>query len=369
MRTIGAVLLLILLLTPCRSGGQTNAHFDISLRVDYSSVDEVLDFFDRKANNSARVAKQQGNQIAAGTSLLLARTERPGDDFVRALELARDSYKSTNDIYGLKMTLSRLDELKKLLAETKSRRLDRRVVATISSLFPSDASVSLTIPVFVVAMGNENAAAFVRRVAWKDDTPVFVGDDQGEQVIVLNLARCLIRGGDVQQEFVQVLSTLAHECFHAVYAAYRSDFSEDTLPKTPFFALAHLVQNEGIAYFLSREIRDGGEVPPSQWFDATRRAVERLNSAFLELQSPELTSFRARELMMNSNLSGSFEGNYGATAGLRIAYEIENRLGRPALTETVREGVRSFFERYRELCRRDSNLPRFDDSVLRAIAH
>jgi len=367
VRTIGAILLLILFLTPCRSGGQTNAQFDISLRVDYSSADELLDFFGRKANNPARVAKQQGNQIAARTSLLLARTERPGDDFVRALELARESFKSMNDIYGLKMTMSRLDELKKLLAETKRRRLDTRVVATISSLFPADASVSLTIPVFVVAMGNENAAAFVRRVVWRDNTPVFVGDDQGEQVIVLNLARCLIRGGDVQQEFVQVLSTLAHECFHAVFGAYRSGFPEDTLPRTPFLALAHLVQNEGIAYHLSREIRDGGEVPPSKWFDATKRAVETLNAAFLELQSPVLTPGRARDLMMNSNLSGSFEGNYGATAGLRIAYEIENRLGRPALTETVREGVRSFFEKYRELCRRDSNLPRLDDRVLRAF--
>ena len=362
-------LLLFVLLIPRSSGGQTNPQFDVTLRVDYASADELLDFFDRKANNSARVAKQRGNQIAAGTSLLLARTERPGDDFVVALELARQSYRSANDIYGLNMTMSRLDELKKLLAETKRRRLDTRVVATISSLFPADAKVSLTIPVFVVAMGNENAAAFVRRVAWKDDTPLFVGDDQGEQVIVLNLARCLMRGGDVQQEFVQVLSTLAHECFHAVFGAYRSGFLEDTLPKTPFLALAHLVQNEGIAYHLSREIRDGGEVPPSQWFDATRRAVETLNSAFLELQSPDLTLRRARELMMNSNLSGSFEGNYGATAGLRIAYEIENRLGRPALTETVREGVRSFFEKYRELCRRDGNLPKLDDSVLRAFVH
>ena len=367
MRTIVEMILVVLLIIPCRSRGQTSTQLDITLRVDYSSAEELLDFFDRKVNNSARVAKQQGNQIAARTSLLLARTDRPGDDFVRALELARESYRSTNDIYGLQMTLSRLDELKKLLAETKRRRLDTRVVATISSLFPADASVSLTIPVFVVAMGNENAAAFVRRVAWKDDTPVFVGDDQGEQVIVLNLARCLIRGGDVQQEFVQVLSTLAHECFHAVYEVYRSGFPEDTFPKTPFFALAHLVQNEGIAYHLSREIRDGGEVPPLGWFEATKRAVETLNAAFLELQSPLLTPSRARELMMNSNLSGSFEGNYGATAGLRIAYEIESRLGRPALTETVREGVRSFFGKYSELCRRDGNLPKLDDGVLRAF--
>lgn len=365
--TIAHTLFFTLFLFPCLSRAQTNPQFDVTLRVDYSSTEEILDFFDRKSNNSARVAKQPGNQIASATSLLLARTERPTDDFARALELARDTYNSPSDIYGLKTTASHLDELKKLLAESKRRRLDRRVVATISSLFPDDARVTLTVPVFVVAMGNENAAAFVRRVVWKENAPVFVGDDEGEQVIVLNLTRCLIRGGDVEQEFIQVLSTLAHESFHAVYGAYRSGGSADFNPSSPAAALASLVQNEGIAYFLSMEIREGGEVPPPQWFDATKRAIERLSSAMIELQSPSLSSRRARELMMNSNLSGSFEGNYGATAGLRMAYEIEKRLGRPALTETVREGVKDFFVKYNELCRQDSNLPRLDEGVLRVL--
>jgi hypothetical protein len=72
--------------------------------------------------------------------------------------------------------------------------------------------------------------------------------------------------------------------------------------------------------------------------------------------------------MLNSNLSGSFEGNYGATAGLRIAYEIEKRLGQPALTETVRDGVKEFFGKYDELCRQDSNLPRLDAKALGVVA-
>jgi hypothetical protein len=361
IRTIAQIFIFTPFLFPSSSGAQTNPQFDVTLRVDYSSADEMLDYFDRKSNNSARVAKQQGNQIAAATSLLLARTNRPTDDVVQAIELARDTYVNANDIYG------HVEDLKKLLAETKRRRLDRRVVATIASLFPADARVSLTVPVFVVTMGNENAAAFVRRVVWRENAPVFVGDDQGEQVIVLNLTRCLIRGADAEQEFVQVLSTLAHESFHAVYGAYRSGISADLNPNRPAAALANLVQNEGIAYFLSMEIQDGGGVPPPQWFDATQRAVERLSSALIELQSPALTPRRARELMMNSNLSGSFEGNYGATAGLRIAYEIEKRLGRPALTETVRGGVRDFLEKYDELCRQDSNLPRLDAQALGGV--
>ena len=367
MLAITHLFLFTFFLLPSPSSAQTNPQFDVTLRVDYSSTEEMLDFFDRRSNNSARVAKQPGNQLAAATSLLLARTERPTDDFVRALELARDTYNSSNDIYGLRPTVSHLDELKRLLAETKRRRLDRRVVATISSLFPADARISVTVPVFVVAMGNENAAAFVRRVLWKENAPVFVGDDQGEQVIVLNLTRCLMRGGDVEQEFLQVLSTLAHESFHAVYGAYRSGIATDLNPNSPAAALAGLVQNEGIAYLLSMEIQEGGDVPPPQWFDVTKRAVENLNAALIELQLPSLTPRRARELMLNSNLSGSFEGNYGATAGLRIAYEIEKRLGRPALTETVRDGVRDFFGKYSELCKQDSNLPKLDASALGGV--
>jgi hypothetical protein len=95
--------------------------------------------------------------------------------------------------------------------------------------------------------------------------------------------------------------------------------------------------------------------------------VNALNAALIELQSPKLTQQRARELMMNSNLSGSFEGNYGATAGLRMAYEIDSRLGRAALTETVRGGVKSFFLKYLELCRRDSNLPRLEEGAVKFL--
>jgi hypothetical protein len=358
-------LFVFLFLIAQHARGQSNPQFDVTLRVDYSSAEEMLEFFDRKTNNSARVARQPGNQIAAATSLMLARTYRSAEDFTRELELVRDNYKNEADIYGLEPTRSHAEQLRKLLAETKKRQLERRVVSTIASFFPADAKVSLTIPVFVVAMGNENAAAFVRRVVWKDNAPVFVGNDQGEQVIVLNLARNLSGRGDIESEFVQVLSTLAHECFHAVFGAYRAGVAASINRNNPAASLADLVQNEGIAYYLSLQLQIGGATPPTRWFDATERAIKTLNSALIELQSPSLTPQRARELMMNSNLSGSFEGNYGATAGLRMAYEIDTRLGRPALAETILGGVKVFFAKYDDLCRLQTNLPRLDQSALR----
>jgi hypothetical protein len=360
----------LLALLPARLAAQSNPQFDVSLRIDYSSAEQILDFFDRKTYNADRVADARGNKIAAATSLLLARTQRPPQDFAHQLELIRDDYNTSDDIYGLKATRSHIDQLKKLLTETRKRQLDRRVMATIKSYFPSGAALSGTIPVYVVVMGNEKAAAFVRRVVWKDEWPVFVGENQGDQVIVLNLTRMLEFSNDVNVQFIQSLGTLAHECFHAVFGLYQhnSDTWREYHQRIgPFWQLAELVQNEGIAYLLSLQLQIGGQTPPSRWFDATSRAVKSFNNASKELIAPSITEQRARELILNSNLSGSFEGNYGASAGQRIAYEIDTKLGRPALSETMSGGIKEFFGKYATLCRQNSDLPQLDQDVLKVL--
>ncbi len=70
---------------------------------------------------------------------------------------------------------------------------------------------------------------------------------------------------------------------------------------------------------------------------------------------------------MNANLSGSFEGNYGATAGLRMAYEIDKNLGRPALTATLMNGGTGFVQAYEKACQRDNMLPKIDKRILNVI--
>jgi hypothetical protein len=365
-----AILTAVVAALPLFVNAQSNPQFNVSLRIDYSSAEEMLNFFDRQTFNAQRLADLHGNQIAAATSVMLARTGRTPSDFVHELELVRDNYTTSGDIYGLKMTQSHADQLRKLLNETRKRQLDRRIVATIESYFPSDARVSADIPVYVVAMGNEKAAAFVRRVVWQDNKPVFVGENEGEEVIVLNLTRMLGFGQKVDQQFIQVLSTLAHECFHAVFGAYQDKstvWTDIHRRPEPIWTLAGLVQNEGIAYCLSLQLQIGGQTPPAPWFDATSNAVRSFNSAAQELISPTISPKRARDLIMNSNLSGSFEGNYGATAGLRIAYEIDTQLGRQALTETISGGVKEFFGKYETLCRRNSNLPKLDSDVVRVL--
>jgi len=360
MISAGIVLLM------CFAGVPTTCaqnNFDVSLMVDFNSAEQLLNYFDLQISNPARVAELRGNRLAAATSAMLARTARSGDDVVQQLELARDLAQYNNDIYGLLPAKQHIAELRKLLTETKRRQIDRRVIATLASYFPTDTKIFSTIKVYMVAMGNERAAAVVRRVVWHGDVPQFVGEGEGEPVIIFNLARTIESSSDVQVQFLELLATLAHESFHAVFSVLKQSIPDSLNSHSYSGQLLDIVQNEGIAYYLSLEVHRQGRMMAHEWFDETAKAVGVLNHALTELSSPNCPPSRARQLLMDANLSGSFSGNYGATAGLRMAYEIDTRLGRQTLTATLLNGSKSFVEAYRQACVKEQILPPIDARV------
>lgn len=349
---------------------QTNTYFNVALRLDFSSIDALVELRDGRIANVDRVAELRGNQIAAATSALLARRAYSLQDFARELDRFRNGSTSSEDIYGLATTAKFFQQIKALLAETKKRQLDRRVVATIEPFFPEQARITATIPVYVVALGNENAAAFVRRIVWQGNTPIFVGDDEGELTIVVNLTRSVQYIQEIQLQFVDMMSTLAHETFHAVFGVYQNTSSvwrKFNARHEPYWTLAELVQNEGIAYLISFQQRTGAHLSSAQ-LAAAKDAINSLNSALKELTSPSITAARARELILNSNLSGSFEKNYGATAGLLMAYAIDSKLGRKELTATLENGVGDFFRKYQDLTTQHGELPKFDEKVVESLS-
>jgi hypothetical protein len=356
-----------LIVFSCSSYARPERNFDFSLGLDYNAAEQTLNYYDYKTNNVKQVAELRGNRLASLTSILLARTEKSEDDFRLQLELSRNNSRFESDVYGFSAGKNHIKEIRKLIEELQHRRIDRRIVATIASFFPEEANISTRFSVYFVIVGNERAAAFVRHVVWNYDIPTFVGDDEGDPVIVVNLARIVEVTSGPESQFIEVLSTTAHECFHAVYSVLQKSLPESVKPSTIAEQLMELTQNEGIAYYLSMQTHSGTETPPSQWFTATSRAFEVLNKVLIELHSPGLTQARARELMMNANLSGSFEGNYGATAGLRMAYEIDKNLGRPALTATLMGGGRAFLLAYKQACDMDGMLPRLDPRIIKAI--
>lgn len=363
------ILLFTAILLPQIILAQTNPNFNVSLRLDFSSVDALIELSEGRIANVNRVAELRGNQIAAATSALLARQPYAAADFARELERFRNGSITSNDIYGLNATAAHLQKIKVLLQETKKRQLDRKIVATLESFFPQQARISASIPVYFVAHGNENAAAFVRSVAWVNNTPRFVGEGEGELTIVVNLTRSAQYIQEVQLQFVDMMSTLAHETFHAVFGIYQNSstvWQQHNRRYEPYWTLAELVQNEGIAYLISAQQRTGAHLSAAQLAGA-KQAVASLNSALIELTSPSVTPSRARELIMNSNLSGSYEKNYGATAGLLMAYAIDSKRGRAVLNETIHNGVGDFFAKYQELTNQYGELPKFDEEVIRKL--
>jgi hypothetical protein len=360
------VLVTILILSP-NVNSQTHPNFDFSLGIDYNAAEQTLDYFDGLTGNTKRVAELRGNQLAAASSIIMARTEKSKDDFQDQLEIARQIARFESDVYGFFPAKNHIPELRKLLSEIKHRQFDRRIVATISSFFPEQANISTRFSVYLVVIGNERASAFVRHVVWNYDTPTFVNEDEGEPIIVVNLARFVEAPTNVEAQFIEVLSTTAHECFHAALSVIQKSLPDSTKPRNITEQLLELVQNEGIAYYLSMQTHIGSGAPAWQWFNATNNAMEKLGNVLAEMSSPYLTRARAQELMLNANLSGSFEGNFGATAGLRMAYEIDTRLGRPALTATLMRGGRSFVLSYQQACLRDGSLPQFDKRTLHLL--
>ncbi|MBN1398501.1 MAG: hypothetical protein JXA06_10760 [Bacteroidetes bacterium] len=354
----------ILYLTASDASAQISSDFDFSLGVNYAAAEQTLDFFEYRTGDADFVAKLRGNQLAAETSILLARTEKPPDDFRDQLIIARNNPGFESDVYGFFPAKNHIRELRQLIDEIKSKQLDRRIAATVASFFPSQAKISTRFSVYLVVIGNERAAAYERRVVWNNDTPAFVNDDEGEPVIVVNLARMITHQRAVKAQFIDLLSTTAHECFHAAFSILKKSLPESVKPKIPAEYLLELVQNEGCAYYLSLQVSLGGETPNMNWFRITSNSIETLNNVLAEMLSKNISNSRVQQLLMDANLSGSFEKNYGAAAGQRMAYEIDKHLGRPALNETLLKGGRGFILAYQQACIRDPSLPRIDQKII-----
>ena len=114
---------------------QSNPNFNVSLRLDFSSIDALIELSEGRIVNVDRVAELHGNQIAAATSALLARRPYSSQNFSRELDRFRNGSSSSDDVYGLNSTLKYLQQIKALLLETKKRQLDRKIIATIDPFF------------------------------------------------------------------------------------------------------------------------------------------------------------------------------------------------------------------------------------------
>jgi len=363
-------LILLALFLRAREGfGQNTASLSIILDIDYGSAERTIEVYQGSGMMPREIAGLRGSRIALATTSLVTQRHLDLPTLERHLEAAKYNQRLEDDPFLMVEARGNAQPMKELLRELQRRNFGQRVVSTVEQLFPSEARVSSRLPMFFVAFGPQQVDAFVRRVIWDGPNPRFVGEGEGELTIVVNLAHAVSYGSSTDERFIGVLSVVAHEVFHAAFGAYK-----DTSPAwrryyatytTPFDNLLDLAHNEGIAYYLSLVQRTHGRLTP-EWEQRLRSACETFNRNADELLSPGLTERRAFEILRLANTSGYWE-SFGSMAGMVIARQIDQTLGRTALSETIATGPHTFFRTYAELMKRDSNLPQLSAAVVRAL--
>ena len=369
MRTL-CVLALLALQVRYNSVAQTD--FNVQLRLNFDSADEIVSLYKGISGSPEYIAHLRGSQIALATTGLLAQRRLTSANLVESLEAAKYGQSANDNVFRMEEARSNVDQIDELLTAVKRRNFGQRVVATVAQLFPSSTRLSTSIPIYFVAFGHKNIDAYVRKVIWHGDVPSFAGDNEpgGELTIVVNLAKGVHYGLNVEERFIGLLSIVAHEVFHAAFGV----FKENSPVWREYYAthnswldgLLDLTQNEGIAHYLTFEQRTNDNLPVD-WDQRVQSAFDEFNKTTAELLSPAISPARASRLIQSSNTSGYWE-SYGAITGLFIARQIDRTLGRKALAETIANGPDDFFSKYIAMASRDHAFPSLSQQLVGYIS-
>ncbi|MFN0157462.1 MAG: DUF5700 domain-containing putative Zn-dependent protease [Bacteroidota bacterium] len=348
---------------------QTNSNFDVRLSLNMESAEKTVELYEGRSGRPEDVATLRGSMVALATAELLAQKTFGMDHLVQNLTDAKFGQRSEGDVYGMGEARIQALAMRELLDEIKRRNFGRRVVGTVEQLFPVNTEISTSIPVFFVAFGHGNIDAFVRRVVWRGDVPVFVGEGEGELTIVVNLAKAVNYGRNLDERFIGTLAVVAHEVFHATLGVYQDSsavWQEYFASRQTYLdRLLELTHNEGIAHYLSFEQRSRGYLP-QDWDQRINASFDEFNKNASDLLSPRTSPRRAGEIIRASNTSEYWD-SYGAITGLFIARQIDITLGRPALAATIALGPMEFYGKYVELTRSNNNLPTLSPAIQKQL--
>ncbi len=344
--------------------------FNVALMMNTESAERTVELYQGLGGRPQSVAELRGSQIALATTSLLSGTTLDNAALARALEAAKYNQDQGLDYFRMKDARANVAAIKELLQEMQRRNFAQKVVSTVEQLFPPDTRITAMFPIYVVAFGHQNIDAFVRRTLWNGNSPVFVGEGQGQLTIVVNLAKAVYYGRDVDERFYGLMSVVAHEVFHAVFGVYQDNSSRwqqyHASRQSWFDELMELTQNEGIAYYLTLIQRSRGRLREDQ-LGNVQAAFEQFNRAAAEMLSPSITRTRAVQLIQQSNTSG-YWGSFGSMTGMIIARQIDQSMGRQALSETIALGPVDFFSKYAGLMKTRDDIPKLSEAVLRYAA-
>jgi hypothetical protein len=354
----------LLLALPASAGAQ----FNVRLQLDTRSAEQALAVY-RGGGNPSAAAATRGSRLVTATTALLSGRQLRDADLEAALSTAREGRRVQDDPFLVNEARAAAPEIGAMLDDLRSRDFAGSVVSTVSQLFPQGTGIDVAFPVYVTAFGHRNADGFVRRVEWQGDVPQFVPEGKGMPTIVVDLSKTARNGRTPDERFTMVAGTVAHEVFHAAFAAYkdRSSFWRrwNEGPRRPVEDLFDLAQNEGIAYYLNFVLQSRARFTGPQAQEA-RAAFEEFNRMAGELLNPRLSPDRRRDIMLRANAS-DYWSNFGAITGMVMARAVDGSRGRDALRQTIASGPLEFFRAYAELESSHPDIPRLSAAVREAL--
>jgi len=365
-----AITIILCFLSAVLPLGAQESSFNVVLLLNSASAEQSVALYEGLAGRPAEVARLPGSQLALATTAFLAQQDLNTPQLERGLEAVKFNQGIDNDVFRLREARQNAPAIKELLDAIQRRNFSQKVVSTVEQLFPPGARVSTTLPLYFVAFGHNNIDAYVRRVVWRERSPVFVGEGQGELTIVVNLSKAVSYGRSVDERFLGLMSVVAHEVFHAAFGAYK-----DGSPGWRQYYATHrsyidqlldIAHNEGIAYYLTLIQQSQGRLR-DDWVQNVQSAFQAFNNNAVELMSRRITPQRAYDILRLSNTSAYWE-SYGAITGMIVARQIDQTLGREALVETVERGPIDFFQKYVSLMNRDTDLPSLAQPLLRYLS-
>ncbi len=352
----------------CNRSKTTNSSDDksemikIKFNINTKSSDLLLKWFDKQSDTNIikEILKQPGTQIMAGIiENTLAQNELPTFfDELKDFSI-NDSLKP--DPYGLRLAWFQRGESSLLLNKIKEYNFSDEITDRIKPYIPTDYPLDVTSNVYFVLTGWEWGDAMVRHITNIDNH--YRVTEQGEPVIIVNLSIITNLYGDDTDKLLNddISNTISHELFHLVFAEYRnvSSFWKNNRDTTEVGQLVEIIQNEGIAHYIShnqKQILIESYNSSDELKEREKEAFKQLDIAVKQLLNPELSNQEKDDILMKSN-AGRYWDKFGAIAGKFMVYHIEKEYGEQAVQKSLSNGAYYFLELYDKVQSENPTLP------------
>lgn len=329
LREAWILLIIFLSMLPQIILGQKN------LTLDYSAIDLVSGI----KNNPSDI--YLCDSISKSTSLQLVelichKNESDKPSLKDALSKLSNKINSQPD-YFLCNNLDSLEcELISLINDSKQINPDSLSIS-VKKYFPLTDVSQLRTTIFFTVCGWQWGDAVAFNYSIYDNKCILEGDLNG---IMINL-QIFLQYADNNSKRIQIMKDiLKHEIFH-IYFAQHAKVNGFSKHQNEFDQLTYIMQNEGIAHFLSL-INSTSDAFFEKHIKST---IQQIDSLLVFLKDPDISHLEKTE-RINRGTYGPFWSKFICIAGLYTASKIYENDGISGLQKSIDAGPEDFFKKY-----------------------